>query len=257
MKKTIASILILVLLCGVAFTWLYRQDAGSTHWIKPSQGPLIDAVYGLGTVTADKIFNLKLGITSTVKKLYVYEGDEVEKGARLVQLADLPLVRAPFAGVITALELHKGETIFPQSNVLTLKDLKQRYILVSLEQQAAIRVRKGQTVKVSFDSAPQKVYAGQVISVYPNKEEFYVKISVADLPESILPEMTADVAIEIGHKTNALLIPIAAIHNHTITIKRGNQQQQLKITTGLTVGKLIEITSDNLRADDHILVVKH
>ncbi|MBL0266755.1 MAG: secretion protein HlyD, partial [Leptospiraceae bacterium] len=39
--------------------------------VKPKVGPIVEAIYALGTVKSDDIYILKMGITSGLTKLYV------------------------------------------------------------------------------------------------------------------------------------------------------------------------------------------
>ena len=60
------------------------------------RGSVVESVYGIGTITARKIFNLKLGVTSTVRKLDIVEGDHVQKGQALMDLEGIGATVAPF-----------------------------------------------------------------------------------------------------------------------------------------------------------------
>ena len=95
---------------------------------------IVQSVYGIGTVTATHSFQLKLGVTGSVVDLYVKEGDSVKKGERLVNI-DQVVYRAPFAGTVTSLPYKIGENVFAQLPILSLVNLLDRYLVVSLEQQ--------------------------------------------------------------------------------------------------------------------------
>ncbi|MCW5588704.1 MAG: efflux RND transporter periplasmic adaptor subunit [Legionellales bacterium] len=248
----ILSLIILLILVGIFFYWhKHRQHS----WVPVKRGPMVTAIYGLGTVTSKHIYHLKLGITTTVKKLYVVEGDDVRKGQALVEFTDSPLVRANFAGTITSLPLHENETVYPQTEILTLMNLNEAYILVSLEQEAAVKIHKGQAVKVSFDGLDNQTFQGIVESVYPNQQEFYVRIKVDNLPKNILPEMSSDVAIILNTTPSAQLIPVNAIQNDTVTIKRHHKIIKEKIKIGIINNNQAQVISNNLQDSDHVLVM--
>ncbi|WP_423064068.1 efflux RND transporter periplasmic adaptor subunit [Candidiatus Paracoxiella cheracis] len=226
------------------------------QWIQVRRGPVIKSVYGLGTVTADKVYKLTVGVTSTVQKFYVKEGQYVTKDTPLVALTMLPTIRAPFSGTIISLPLHDNETVYPQTTVLTLMDLKQRYVLVALEQQAAMEVRKGDKVIMNFESLRDKNFTGTVTNIYPKDNNFYVKIDAPDLPEQILPDMTADIAIITNHIDNAVQVPTAAISHSEVTIKNGHQKITKKISIGVVTNGWAQITSDNITPSDAVLIKK-
>jgi len=106
---------------------------------------ITQSVYGIGTVYANRSYQLKVGVTSHIGEVFVKEGDYVKKGDKLVHI-DETLYHAPFNGTITYLPFKVGENVFAQLPSLILVDLQDRYIVVSLEQQGALRVQRGQNV---------------------------------------------------------------------------------------------------------------
>ena len=197
-KHWIGSLVILAAVVGLLTAT--RAMKSYSNRVSPKTGPMVESVYGIGTVTARHTYDLKLGVMDTLKKLYVDEGAPVKKGAALVSFEDNHLVRAPFDGVVTSLPYKEGETIFPQMTVLTVTDLINPYIVVSLEQSAAIPVRRQQKAFLSFESLRGQKLEGTVSAIYPKEGEFYVNIEVPNFPDGILVGMTCDVAIEVASK---------------------------------------------------------
>lgn len=215
------------------------------------KGPIMESVYGIGTVTADKSFQLKPGVTTTVERLFVKEGDQVKRGQKLVDL-DSARFSAPFDGTVTALPVKEGETVFAQSIVLVVVDLTHRYLVVSLEQRAALKVKQGQASRLSFEELRDESFEGLVESVYSNQSNFYVRISAPHLPPQILPGMTADVAISIAEKPDALLVPVAAIEKGVVLVHRGRSRQEVAIKTGVIDGETAEVVSGDLHEGDRL-----
>lgn len=220
------------------------------------RGAIIESVYGIGTVTATRSFQLKFGTTGTIQKLFVKEGDVVKRGDPLVTM-DGTLFSAPFDGTVTWLPLKVGENVFAQTVILSLVDLQDRYIVVSLEQQGALRVRNGQKARISFDNMRGEAFNGAVESVYSNGNNFLVRIGVTDLPPQILPGMTADVAIGIDEHPDVLLVPVAAIEEGKVTVKRGRGMlKAVAVKTGIVDGAMAEIVSGDLKEGDRLSLRK-
>ncbi|MGE4133648.1 MAG: efflux RND transporter periplasmic adaptor subunit, partial [Bdellovibrionales bacterium] len=220
-------LLIVVLALGIR-----QYRARGYEWIHPRRGELTEAVYGLGKVKSNQKFEVKLGVISTVKHLYVKEGARVKKGDRLVQFDTNALFTAPFSGTVTWIVSYEGETVVPQATLLRMENLEDRYVEVSLEQEAAIRVKAGQKAKVSFESLRGQVLEGQVIALFPRQDEFIAQVSAPQLGPEVLPGMTADVSIEIGKIEGALLVPLKAIAGGMITIKKNGKRSKKKIEIG-------------------------
>lgn len=222
--------------------------------LKPTRGPIVEAVYGLGTVTARRQFSHKLAVAETLTKAHVAEGEAVKSGQMLVQFSGGTSVKAPFAGIVTAFPFHEGENVFPQVSIVTIEDLTDRYIKVSLEQQSAMRVRVGQKARISFEMIRGEHFSGEVTHVYPSEGRFYIHVASDAIPPSILPGMTGDIAIEIGRRDNALLIPVLGISAGKVLVKRDGKRMKIDVKVGNIDSQFAEVVGGELQQDDEILV---
>lgn len=250
----ITGILILAaLVVAISRIAFKKQD---TESVQPTRGQIVEAVYGLGKVKSTHRFEVKLGILATVQRLHVSEGQFVNKDAPLVEFDTAARFRAPFAGTVTLINNYEGETVVPQVPVLRIEDLKDRFIELSLEQEGALRIRTGQDVRISFESLRGKQLKGKVAALYARDDEFLARIDVEELDQSILPGMTADVAIEVGQVENALLVPAKAVHNGHVLVIRDGKQQKIKVEIGHVDGVMAEIKNGDIRENDNLLVRK-
>lgn len=215
---------------------------------------IIESVYGIGTVKANNRFQLKPGVVATVSRILVKEGDAVRRGQELLALDHGPVFTAPFDGTITSLPVKTGENVFAQSMILELVDLQDRYVTVSLEQRAAVRVRQGQSARLSFENLRETAYAGTVESVYSSGTDFLVRIEAAGLPPQVLPGMTADVAIGVNEHADALLVPVAAIEEDSVRVLRDGKQVSVPIRVGIVDGAFAEVASGDLKSGDRVLL---
>lgn len=235
---------------------IFRLSTNNINYIQIKHGPVIEAIYGLGKVKAEKYYEIKLAIIKEVDKFFIREGSYVRKGDKLVAMVDGPVFTAPFDGVVTAINFSVAQQVFPQQAILRMEDFKNKYIEVSLEQQGALRVKAGLPVKVVFESIRGEVLYGDVVSIFPQNDEFLAHISVGGLGDNILPGMTADVAIEIGRKQNVMLIPLSAISNGRIRIQRNNEKMVVPVKIGNVDGSWAEVLESELLDTDLIIVKK-
>lgn len=254
MKKVVGLLLVVAGL--VAGAWIYfRYGAGEeARYSEPiRRGPVVESVYGIGTVMANQRFQLKPGVVTTIGNIFVKEGDWAAKGTALVELERGVVVSAPFDGTVTALPVKVGENVFAQTIVLELVNLEDRYVTVSLEQRSAIRVRRGQVAKLSFESMREQAFDGKVESVYSSSGDFLVHIEASEMPPQILPGMTADVAITVQNRPDAWLVPVSAIRDGVVTVKReGTFTEDVRITTGLVDAGLAEVITGDLKSGDRV-----
>lgn len=255
--RLLSSLALVGLGAVVFFTLNYKKKIEGQLTSPISRGTIVLSVYGIGTVTANKSFQMRPGVTTNISRLYVSEGDFVKKGTRLADM-DMVTYHAPFDGTITFLPFKRGENIFSQTVALSLVDQTDCYLIVSMEQQGALSVKKGQKVVISFDADREQKYDGVVRSVYSNANSFLARVDVSHLPEKILPGMTADVAIEVDRHENALLIPVAALDQGAVWVKRGKGfPTKTSVKLGFVDKDMAEVVSGDVRVGDRLLIRKN
>jgi len=256
-RKWIVALLVAGVLAifGVGAVWFQQADS-SAETIQVRRGNIIEAVYGLGTVTANQSYQVKLGVTGTISAIYVVEGDTVEKGKPLVSFDLGATFKAPFSGTVTSAPFKLGETVYSQTPIVTLINLKDCYVLVSLEQESALRVQAGQNARISFEALRGQTYLGKVRSRYPDPQnsQFFVRIDIPDLPDTILPGMTGDVAIEIAQRSGALLVPVSAVQSGRVVVRSGHLKKKIQIKIGAIDGRWAEITEGDLHEGDEVFL---
>lgn len=252
-----SKIFLLVGLVGVAslIGFLTLKFAGSQERTRAKRGDIVESIYGLGTVTADKIYRVRTGLTLSIRKLLVKEGDLVKQGDPLVILED-NLVKSPIEGTVTAIAYKEGELVTPQVSVVTVTNLSKLYLEVSLEQQSILRVKEGQIVYVSFESLRNEKSEGVVKSVYPRENQFIVRIELTSWPAGVLPGMTADVAILVGQKISVLMIPLRSLLAGHVLRLRDGKKEKISVKLGVLDGEWGELISDNILETDELLIRK-
>lgn len=221
------------------------------------RGEITDAVYGIGTVTPYHRMSYNPLVGSTLEKIFVAEGDLVAKGTPLLRAMEGITLRAPFDGTVNFLPYKVGENVYSSAPMMILTDMTHLYVVVSMEQQGALRVKPGQAAKISFDSIRDRTFEGKVSAVYSYSSNFLARIDGVNFPASILPDMTCDVAIVIGVHKSALLIPLAAFEDGRVFVKRGRAlPRAVAVTVGVTDGTWAEVSSGDLESGDRVLIRK-
>lgn len=242
-----------VVCAALAFAFLKRPSPKGVASI--SRGDVVEAAYGVGTVRADRIYNIKIGTSSRVAERYVRLGDRVKKGDPLILLEGIPLYRAPFNGVVTSLGYNVGELVFNQTNVLVLVNDETLFLQVTLDERTVWSIRAGQEARISFEGQRSKLKIGQVRSVYSTENEFSVVIDFPREEISLLPGMTADVAIQIGVHKNKLRVPVNALGPAgEMTLQRDGKPSEIRVTVGPSDGQFAVVESDQIKEGDQVLL---
>lgn len=247
-----AAVILLVVGWG-----LIVSQRNSYQLIPIKMAPLKEVIYGIGTVQARHRFSFKVGLAKTIEKVFVREGDLVKKGDLLLALSDGLQIRSSISGVVVSLPYFAGENVFSDAPVVVIEDLKDRYITASLEQQGALKVRQGMSVRRAFDSLKGESFAGKVKSLIPKNGQFLAIIEVdKDLPDAVIPSMTADLGIEVSEKPSAKLVPIKAISSGYLTLQRQGHQVKVKLQLGAMDQEWVEVLSGDLQDQDLVVLPK-
>jgi len=121
-------------------------------------------------------------------------------------------LKAPFSGVIAVREAELGELAGPGVAIFTLDDLDHPWLRAYVNEQDIGKVRLGETVDVTTDTYPGKVYHGRISFISPDAEftpktvethaervtlVYRVRIDVENPTHELLPGMPADASIPL------------------------------------------------------------
>jgi len=250
MKKKLIIGSIAILCIAAFFAFKFKK----TEIVHPSVGPITESVYAISTVKSESNFTLRIGVLSNIDRLYVAEGDEVKPGQKLLTIDGGTTFFSPHAGIVTEIPFGLKETIAPQTPIIKIVDLKNLYLEASIEQVAALKISKGMRVVISFDDYRNKIFEGVVKSVLPREQDFVIQVEVKNLPNNILPGMSADLSIEISKKSHAVTVPSKAVSNGFIILNKNGSKIKTKVEVGITDAENVEIISPVLNVEDEILL---
>lgn len=245
--KVIAVILIIIVLL-ILLKGRKRESV-----VKPERAPLVEAIYALGTVKTDRVYNARFGMNSVIRKLYVREGDTVSAGSPLVLGDSAYPLTSPFTGVVTSRNYLESEMAPAGQVILTVSSMTALYVRVSLDQESILPVRKGQQAELSFENLRKERVSGIVEAVYQSGDEFVVRIACDRFPQGVLPQMTCDTAIILRRNDNALVVPSSAIKDGKALIIRNGKRMTVPVDSRKIDSKKAEILDSSILPDDRII----
>ncbi|MSR06476.1 MAG: HlyD family efflux transporter periplasmic adaptor subunit [Gemmatimonadetes bacterium] len=123
------------------------------------------------------------------------------------------VIRAPFDGVVTVRDREPGETVGAGAPVLTIMNLRDRWVRIYIREDRIGAVHLGQPAHISADTYPGKTYDGAVAFISTEAEftprnvqtteervklVYAVKVRVTgDAGNELKPGMPADVRLEL------------------------------------------------------------
>jgi RND family efflux transporter MFP subunit len=172
-------------------------------------------------------------------------------------LIDYTVIRAPFAGVITAKRAFVGEAVSPFGSspsgggsggaIVTLVEFSSLYVGADVNEANLAKIGPKQPAEITLDAVPDKTYHGYLRQIVPaadrQKATVRVKVAFLDADEKILPDLSARVAFTSeATKGNAnrsrVLIPKAAL------VAKDGQSGVFRIVDGRAQYQAIETGGD-------------
>ena len=157
-------------------------------------------------------------------------------------------IRAPFDGVIAALNVNKGDSASPSTAVATIITTNQ-LAEVSLNEVDAAKIQLGQKVTLTFDAFPDLTIGGEVAqidtigTVSQGVVTYNVQISFTTQDSRVKPGMSVSASIVTNVKQDVLLIPSSAVKTQgssnyvqvPASIPAGQSQSSLTNSQGVSL----------------------
>ena len=171
---------------------------------------------------------------------------------------------APFAGTITEVDVSTGDLVDQGQTAFRIDDLSSIYVDLQISEVDIQSLQIGQKVALTFDAIPDKTYNGVVSqigivgTVSQGVVNYPVTVRMTDADASVRPGMTAAVSIITNQHANVLMVPNQAVRNlsgqSTVTVLFEGQQISVPVTVGLTNDTMTEVSSDQLRQGDEVVL---
>ena len=125
------------------------------------------------------------------------------------------LIRAPFDGELGIRQIDLGQYLNPGGAVVTLTDLDTLYLNFSLPEQNLDKLKLGQTVDVTVDAYPGRIFKADLTAIEPQISTDTRAISLqATLPNPghlLLPGMSANAAVELPPLAAQVTLPETSV----------------------------------------------
>lgn len=171
---------------------------------------------------------------------------------------------APFTGTITDLQVQPGDIVSSGKYALRIDNLTGIYVDIQVAEVDINNIKLGQTAQLTFDAVPNKTYNGKVTYIgqvgasTQGVVNFTVTVQITNPDASIKSGMTAAVNINIAQHANVLTVPSRAVRNtggqRSVTVLFEGQQFSVPVTVGLTSDTMTEVSSDQLKEGDEVVL---
>ena len=183
------------------------------------------------------------------------------------------VVRAPFAGVITARFADPGAYVTPTTSASasagasssSIVELAQGLEAIAKVPESDIgRIKLGQSASVRVDAFPDRRFAAKVRQIAPragklnNVTSFEVKLQFIEIPPELRIGMNADIDFNTGSLAARTLVPTVAVVTQegkpgVLLVGPGNQPTFQAVTLGASSGRDTQIL-DGLKSGTRVFI---
>lgn len=184
-----------------------------------------------------------------------------EEGRSIHRTASHSVIRAPFAGVITAYDVAKGEVVQPDHELFTLTNLSTVWVLADVYEKDLGRIQRDSNVTVKVEAYPDRSFAGRLTFIAdlidPKTRTAKVRCVVANDDGALKLDMFARISIPTKDQRQSIVVPQVAVQqvdNQAVVFVRrtATQFERRDVRLGASAGDLVEIT-DGLKQGETVV----
>ncbi|MFW5989222.1 MAG: efflux RND transporter periplasmic adaptor subunit [Desulfosudaceae bacterium] len=169
-------------------------------------------------------------------------------------------IQAPWAGVVSRVEVKEGEFVAPRAVLLEMYDPDSLVIRTAIPEKHAAGVAVGMPVEVRLDAHPESIFPGRVERVYPYLDSRLrtrtVEITL-DQSVSLLPGMFARLSLSLQSADKVVVVPLEALvrtpTGPVVFVVEEGRALARPVQTGIEADNRVEIIS-GIQAGDKIIV---
>jgi HlyD family secretion protein len=200
------------------------------------------------------------------------------------------VIRSPVSGIVVSRQVDIGQTVAASFQTPTLfqiaQDLSVMQINTNVAEADVGKIKVEQPVRFTVDAFPGRRFEGKVAQIrlspiiQQNVVTYNVVVSVDNRDLKLMPGMTAYIYIDVDKREDALLVPSAALRfrprdmppepkkaattpapgekkqrgggGARVYVARGDKLVPVAIQTGLSDGKMVEVTGGELKPGDRV-----
>lgn len=172
-------------------------------------------------------------------------------------------LHSPVTGIVTARLIEKGSTAAPGITAFSIAKTDMVYARITVSENEVGSMQRGQQALIYIPTLGDTI-KGQVSIINPQADNvsrtFSIKIRLNNSAGKLLPGMIADVSVQSGNKTSAIIIPSAAVLKdaddiiYVFAIGRESKVVRKRVFLGRATGTSQVVVTSGLAEGDKIVV---
>ncbi|MCT4585597.1 MAG: efflux RND transporter periplasmic adaptor subunit [Peptostreptococcaceae bacterium] len=217
---------------------LENYDLANTNYER------MKSLYEEGAISKQEFENYEIGASNTNLELMQAQLNQSNVSLENAKKRlDDTNIKSPIDGVITNIEINKGENINAMNGVITVANFDEVEVQIELTENIINKVNVMDDVDVSINSLGDKNFKGKIYALSPatTRDSFTypAKIRIKNKNQLIKPGMFAEIKLKTEEKKNVL-----SIKSDNIIVKN-NEIYTFVIEENTAIKKIVELGLDN------------
>jgi membrane fusion protein (multidrug efflux system) len=276
MRKWLIIIIVVVVIIGAAILRIgaSRRGGQTEEFVQKiavevapaSRGNVTSTCEVLGTIVADKTAQVFPETMGRITKILTKEGSYVSKDDNLMAMRTETIgfeyeegfIKSPINGNVANIMVNVGAMVTPQALVAVIMDYSRVQVVFNVAEANMDCIKKNSRIDVGIDAYPNETFQGTVSEITPVVDPMTrtlgVKAIVNNSKKKLRPGMTARVKINLGEKTDVLVIPKDALLDGYLFVVSDSTAERREVIVGIIGDKNVEIIA-GLKDGERVVVV--
>jgi Cu(I)/Ag(I) efflux system membrane fusion protein len=189
-------------------------------------------------------------------------GNVIDRLKRTREVQRTVPVLSPAEGVVTKLGFREGMFVTPATELYSIGDLSEVWVLVDVFEHQLDWLEKGKPAEIRVAAVPGRIWEGEVDYIYPELDPktrtLRARLRFANPDGRLKPNMLAEVTVYAGPKKDVLSIPREALiltgQREAVVVALGEGRfQAVDVVGGMHSGDRVEIL-EGLEEGDRVVV---
>lgn len=174
-------------------------------------------------------------------------------------------ILAPFAGLVTMVDVKPGDQVSPGAVAFRIDDFSRLLVDLEVSEVDINQIQIGQEVMLTFDAILAQDYRGKVVDValvgnsIQDIVSFTVTVEILDADQAVKPGMTSAVNIVINQLEDTLLVPNRAVRvvkgeRVVYILRTGGTLEPVAVSLGASSGTYSQVVEGDIQTGDLVVL---
>lgn len=254
--RRIAVVLVVVVVAAAAYKYFLggkSQQTVNYASYTASIGSISNALNLSGNLSLIDSATYTAQSATTVRTIYVSEGDAVREGDRLMRLANGQTISAEFDGRVNQIKVKTDDDVNAGDALIQIADFQHLKVSVSVDEYDISDVSVGTACRITT-TATEQTYESSIasidyISASSGSVANYNVIAYVDVDDNVYPGMQVTMTIPQEEAENVVVLKVDALsfdetNQAFVWMKNtSGQLERADVEVGVSNGNYIEIVS--------------